>query len=1105
MAKPQIIIVEDELIIAQEIKQFLLKMDYEVPATASYGDDALQKIAAIKPDLVLMDIKLKGAMNGIEAAGKAHALYDVPVVYMTANADHDTVERAKKTEAYGFVYKPVQPDVLRAVIEMALYKHNMEKQIKEREAWLGATLQSIGDAVIATDTLGKITFINGVAETLTGWKQAECKSMPLENIFNIINKKTRKPVINPVTRALQLGSQVGLANHTILIARDGTEYQISDSASPIQNSRNEIIGVVLVFRDVTKEYQMQEKIRDNEHKYRNLFDTSNSVIGVYEAVDNGDDFIIKDFNRAGEKIEKIKREEIIGVRLKQRYPDIVESGLFEVFQKVWKTGKSQQYLVTINRNNKIFNWRDTLVYKLQTGEIVAVYNDVTDRIWAEKKLQANEENLRITLDSIGDAVIATDTQGKITRMNPVAEGLTGWQFNAAKGKSLDSVFKIVNSKTGKKVGNPVNKVLETGKIIGLANHTTLIAKNGREYQIADSAAPIIDAHGITNGVVLVFRDVTEEYRMREKIVDSEKKYADLFNSSLSGIALHEIVLDKSGKPIDYIFLEANTAFEQLTGLPVKKIIGKKVTEVIPGIEKSPFIQKYGQVALTGKPISFEQFAPGINKYYKINAFSPGKGLFATIFVDVTDNKRAEQELKTERRRLADIIKGTNVGTWEWNVQTGETIFDDQWAQIIGYTLEELSPVSIDTWSKYVHPDDLKLSNEMLARHFNGETDFYECEVRMRHKNGHWVWILDRGRVSVWTEDKKPLLVSGTHQDITERKRNEEALQMNEAIFSSFLEHSPIYVFFKDKDIRSLRLSRNYEQLLGMPIQQALGKNMNELFPSDLAKSMVADDLRVLNDGKCVEVVEELNGRHYETTKFPIFKDGQPVMLAGFTIDITERKKTEEQIRKNLLEKEVMLKEIHHRVKNNMNVITSLLHLQSKRIQTKEQAQAAFEESRNRIFSMALVHEQLYKSDDFSKIDMKTYIESISQKLKQNSSIDKHITSELQVNNIFLEVTQAIPCGLILNELLTNIYKHAFTEKKEGRIIISFKQPVDSEYELIVRDNGRGLPENIDFNNISTLGLQLVKLLTDQIGGTLQVDRNKGASFTIRFQVTNGRA
>jgi PAS domain S-box-containing protein len=144
--------------------------------------------------------------------------------------------------------------------------------------------------------------------------------------------------------------------------------------------------------------------------------------------------------------------------------------------------------------------------------------------------------------------------------------------------------------------------------------------------------------------------------------------------------------------------------------------------------------------------------------------------------DITERKQMESALATERRRLADILKGTNVGTWEWNIQTGETTYNERWAEIVGYTLEELLPTSVNTWINLVSTDDLKTSDELLESHFKGELDYYECEARMRHKNGHWVWVLDRGKVTTWTDDGKPLLMSGTHQDITERKRSEEQIQ-----------------------------------------------------------------------------------------------------------------------------------------------------------------------------------------------------------------------------------------------------------------------------------------------------------------------------------------
>jgi len=146
------------------------------------------------------------------------------------------------------------------------------------------------------------------------------------------------------------------------------------------------------------------------------------------------------------------------------------------------------------------------------------------------------------------------------------------------------------------------------------------------------------------------------------------------------------------------------------------------------------------------------------------------------FTNITDIKNAENALDVEQQRLAGILRGTNVGTWEWNVQTGETFFNHRWADIIGYSLEEISPTSIETWKKFTHPDDLKKSGVLLEKHFAGDLDYYECEVRMKHKNGSWVWILDRGKVVSWTEDNKPLMMMGTHQDITKTKEIEAALK-----------------------------------------------------------------------------------------------------------------------------------------------------------------------------------------------------------------------------------------------------------------------------------------------------------------------------------------
>jgi PAS domain S-box-containing protein len=153
----------------------------------------------------------------------------------------------------------------------------------------------------------------------------------------------------------------------------------------------------------------------------------------------------------------------------------------------------------------------------------------------------------------------------------------------------------------------------------------------------------------------------------------------------------------------------------------------------------------------------------------------GKELIYASSRDITTRKQHEKELEYQRLRLSNIIEGTHIGTWEWNVQSGEVIFNPRWAEIIGYTLDELAPISIETWLKYAHPDDLKQSEAQLKDHFAGTIPYYECETRMRHKAGHWIWVLDRGKVSSWTTDGKPLMMFGTHQDITERKERESML------------------------------------------------------------------------------------------------------------------------------------------------------------------------------------------------------------------------------------------------------------------------------------------------------------------------------------------
>jgi two-component sensor histidine kinase len=227
--------------------------------------------------------------------------------------------------------------------------------------------------------------------------------------------------------------------------------------------------------------------------------------------------------------------------------------------------------------------------------------------------------------------------------------------------------------------------------------------------------------------------------------------------------------------------------------------------------------------------------------------------------------------------------------------------------------------------------------------------------------------------------------------------------------------------------------------------------------------------------------------------------------------VDEMKKAEEQIRATLAEKEVLLKEIHHRVKNNLQVISSLLRLESTHIKDKQGVEI-FKESWNRVQSMAMIHEILYQSKDLGRIDFAEYTRNLAGNLLRSYAIyPDNVTLDIDVGDVFLGIDAAIPCGLIINELVSNCLKHAFPEGKKGKIRLAFRSDRDlpmgnmkagKELTLTVSDNGAGFPKDVDFQNVDTLGLQLVITLVKQLKGTIELDRSGGTEFKITF-VRNG--
>ena len=254
----QILVVEDESVIAADIKDCLENLGYAVPAIAVSGETAVDMATSIRPDLVLMDIRLKGEMDGIQAAAHIWHHLRIPVVYSTGHSDRSTMERAKATGPFGYVLKPVEEQELYVAIETALQRFCLDRELQQREQWLASILRAIGDGVIVVDAQRRVKFLNPVAEVLTGWRQEEAIGRDIAEVFNIVHEESPSPMSNAINKVLQTNTLVHLTSGILLVSRDNRSLPIADSIAAFQDDNGTITGAVIVFRDITQQRLAEE-------------------------------------------------------------------------------------------------------------------------------------------------------------------------------------------------------------------------------------------------------------------------------------------------------------------------------------------------------------------------------------------------------------------------------------------------------------------------------------------------------------------------------------------------------------------------------------------------------------------------------------------------------------------------------------------------------------------------------------------------------------------------------------------------------------------------------------------------------------------------------
>jgi diguanylate cyclase (GGDEF)-like protein/PAS domain S-box-containing protein len=248
----RLLIVEDEAVIALDLAQRLKDLGYEVVGIAASGARALELATAQRPDLVMMDIVIKGPIDGIETARRIRAEIDVPVIFLTAYSDRDTLERVKQVSPFGYLLKPFRADDLRSGIEVARQRHQMEQRLRASERWLASTLHCLADGVIATDGQGRVRLINTVAEQLIGRRSDEVRDLPVHEVFTLLDAEGRAPVPDPIARALARGRPSKVETGTVRPRPDADPIPVEARASPIRDDRQRLLGAVLVFRDITE-------------------------------------------------------------------------------------------------------------------------------------------------------------------------------------------------------------------------------------------------------------------------------------------------------------------------------------------------------------------------------------------------------------------------------------------------------------------------------------------------------------------------------------------------------------------------------------------------------------------------------------------------------------------------------------------------------------------------------------------------------------------------------------------------------------------------------------------------------------------------------------
>ena len=1071
--------------------------DFEIDQ-AGCVDEALKKLSSEHYDIVVSDYGMP-QKDGLQFLKELRESKDeIPFILFTGKGREDVAIQALNLGADGYHHKQGSPETVYGELSHLMHLLVEKTRSKTQTARDSVALQTVEDAILTSDQTQTIVSWNKAAEEAFGWLEKEAIGRKITDIFVSMQFDVT------LQNAIQALQEKGRFSGEVQYKNKKEQLRNGELTIINQTSKNgEFLGSTIVCHDTTERKKAERDLEDSEEKYRKLFEESIDAIFVADTATG----IIVDCNPAASKLVGRQKSELVGQHQSIITPQGQMDGRFaRVFKEHLKDQTSTLETKIIRKTGEI---RDVAVkdsvFVLNGKKLMqGTFRDITERKKEEELLKDSEEKYKNLFENSPDVVVTIDLAGKITSVNK-AIMQHGFKENEIVGKS---VFKLVPIEYNQKMLTGLKNIAAGNSAQGETEILTPKGKRNAEYK----SKPIW-LNGKVIGYQTVLRDVTERKIAEDALKKSEEEYSSLFNNMMDGFAYCKMIFDETEKPVDFIYLQINDAFEKITGLKKHLVVGKKVTEAIPGIkEANPELFKiYGKVAQTGQKKKFEVFFKPLNLWLSVSAYCPKKDYFAAIFEDITERKKTEDSLKEREENFRNLAEESP--NMIFINQKGKVVYANKKCQdTIGYTEEEFYSPTFNFLS-IIAPESVEKLKSAYAMHMRGE-EVTAYEYSLISKVGQRIAAIINTKLTEYNGERAIL---GIVTDITEREKAKNELQESEERFRSLFEQAPLPVAITSLNGTILDANVSFQTLLGCSLEELKKTSSIHLYENSqdretlftiLEQNGVVSDFSTRlrqKDGTCVEVVMNVS-------KFQI---GQESFLRTSFQDVTERKQAEETLNE-IMNQLVLVNEklgvvgslTRHDVRNKLSTITGYAYLLKKRhsdqtdiVDVLGKMEQAVKESM-KIFDFAKMYEQL-GVEELSHVSVENAI---------NEAVALFSCLNIKVVNDCHGLTALADSFVrqLLYNLMDNTRKYG---KKTTTIRIHYQSTDSNGLRLIYEDDGVGIStenksklfsEGFSTGGSTGYGLFLIGKMMEIYGWKIEEngEPGKGAKFTITIPKLN---